>query len=123
MKAVLQDLAQKHLGVSYSQLSASQGLPLERMQVVLVDWKARAKKAFKERALELHPDRTGGDAEKADLFAALVQTMEEIDKIEIVQYHPAPMRQTIVVTSWSSPTSFTSSSAGGGWVSSIRFNW
>lgn len=69
----------------------------------LKELQARAKKAFRRLALELHPDRTGNDPAKADRFRRLVEVHEFIAGLEMRR--PQPQRVVFV------SCTFT----GGGW--------
>jgi hypothetical protein len=44
--------------------------------------RSRIKKAYKRLVLTLHPDRTGGDPEKAALFQLATEVVQEIEKME-----------------------------------------
>lgn len=44
--------------------------------------RAHVKKAYRKLALSLHPDRTGGDPEKAKLFQLATEVVQEIEKME-----------------------------------------
>jgi hypothetical protein len=46
--------------------------------------KRQAKRAYRKLALELHPDRTGGDPAKTELFKALTEVMSEIDELRYI---------------------------------------
>lgn len=65
------------LGVSARELRAarSNGRQLEAL-------KRQVKRAYRHAAFELHPDRTGGDPARTDLFRLLSETVEEIQAIE-----------------------------------------
>jgi hypothetical protein len=43
----------------------------------------RTKKAYKRAVRELHPDRTGGDPEKSDLFRAVSEVYQEISGVKL----------------------------------------
>ena len=47
----------------------------------VAELKRRAKAAYKRAVLELHPDRTGGDEVKAELFKAVSVVMDEISEL------------------------------------------
>lgn len=51
--------------------------------------KSRLKRAYRILALECHPDRTGGDEAKTNLFQLATHVVEEI---ETIQAHPNPRR-------------------------------
>lgn len=44
--------------------------------------RAHVKKAYRKLAFSLHPDRTGGDPEKAALFQLATEVVQEIGRME-----------------------------------------
>lgn len=45
--------------------------------------RARLKKSYRKLALSLHPDRTGGDPEKARLFQLATEVVQEIERMKV----------------------------------------
>lgn len=62
------------LGVSQADI-----LRAQTSQRALDAVKARLKKAYRKLAMECHPDRTGDDAEKAELFQLATHVVKEIE--------------------------------------------
>ena len=86
---------------------------LSECQRRLEELKKRVKKSYREAALELHPDRTGGDEEKLQLFKTVSRLWEQIQKFEIGrQQRPQPrvvhVRAT-PSTSWGGWTTWSNS--------------
>ena len=87
---------------------------------ILVELKAQAKKAFKARALELHPDLHPDDPEKAAEFVRLGEIRDLIMKATNLpfmpprqQRHPQRRQQIIIIASptvspWYSTSASTS---------------
>jgi len=65
--------------------------PFFQAQALLDALKINARRAYKRLALELHPDRTGGDQTKADLFVLVGRVLEEIEKTRVLPPPPPPM--------------------------------
>ncbi len=55
----------------------------------LVEVKEKVRKAYRRLAFELHPDRTGNDPVKTDLFKAISKIRAEIEELELER--PRPM--------------------------------
>jgi len=79
----------------------------------LADMKAHGKRLFRQRALELHPDRTGGDPEKTERFKLLSSTMEALEALRL----PAPEPPVQVFHPTMVRVVFHSFHNGGGWTS------
>jgi hypothetical protein len=114
-------LGLSELGITPQQIQAAirgaRTLPEanERLDAI----KADARRAFKRKALELHPDRTGGDSEKEALFKKLQHVVEAFSKISVrvQQPRPQPAIQIRVYTggfNTSTTTSATHTWTGGG---------
>lgn len=79
-------------------------------QKLLNDLKINIKKLYKQAALELHPDRTGGDLVKADIFAKLSILMTEIEDWKVIKQPPRPVVNVFVThltTTNNTTTSYT----------------
>lgn len=65
----------------------------------LVDLRIRAKKAYKQASLKLHPDVNGGDEAKTADFRLLNQFMEELEKMQAPREYrpPKPPNATFTV--------------------------
>jgi hypothetical protein len=101
--------------------------------------KAEAKRRYRKLALELHPDRTGGDVDKTERFKVLAQVMDQLEKMRVGRPpapRPAPPPVRVVVFSTapgfgygygfsgsSGATSTTTGSVSGEWYSpfGVRF--
>ena len=92
--------------------------PLAEMQARLDEFQARVKKAYREAAMRLHPDRNPDDPESEDLFKRVSEVVRQLQALR-VQERPRPRPQVIYYsTSSTGSTSWTSSTAGG----TIRIN-
>jgi hypothetical protein len=56
----------------------------------LADLKANVKRAFRKAALDLHPDRTGGDEEKAGRFKLASSVAEVVEALTLHVQRPRP---------------------------------
>lgn len=82
------------------------------------------KQRYREAALNLHPDRTGNDPEKTELFKRVTHLWEEIQKLEIgprPRPRPQPMPGVVIVVSGSGgfrndTTSTNTTTSWGGWT-------
>jgi hypothetical protein len=82
------------LGVTPAALQAiAHARPRERADQLLDELKKSVKKHFHQAALELHPDRTGNDLQKAELFRILTFVKEELEKMEVP---PRPRARPVV---------------------------
>ena len=91
----------------------------------LAELQERAKKNYKQCALELHPDRTGDDPVKTELFKLVASIWASVSKMEL-EPKPRPQPQMRVTVMRPMGVSFTNSSgtstnstttAWGGWQS------
>lgn len=62
----------------------------------LAHLKTKAKRRYKAAAMRLHPDRTGGDAEKAEDFKLVSRFMRELEQAAPVK--PKPQKRRISVS-------------------------
>lgn len=84
------------LGLGQGDFQAVQTAPtFEEGVKRLDDLKARAKKAFKKAALDLHPDRTNNDPAKTEDFKLVSSAVDEIDKLVLHKPQPRPQVQYI----------------------------
>lgn len=72
------------LGLRREDFQAAQHAPTrEAAQEMLAALKARVKRRYRELALELHPDKTGGDETKTARFRLLAQVWADVDNLKI----------------------------------------
>jgi len=84
---------------------------------ILDEVRAKVKKAYRQAALILHPDRTGGDVVKSEILAKLNILMAEIENWKVIHNQPQPMMRTVVFNSGGSTTS------SGFTGSTVWFTW
>lgn len=82
------------LGITQSDLNAIRSAPIDQAQTLLQELKKKAHRQYKKLALELHPDRTQGDKDKAEFFVLLGRVLEEFDKVTV---YPIPQPQPVPV--------------------------
>ena len=116
-QAESQQLLKTHLNFSMEELQpvyAAQSL--EAGQQLLDEIRARIKKSYKRAALELHPDRTGGDAAKSEIFTKLSALMTQIENWKVARPQPRPMVHVFVTHFYSGTTTTgTGTTTSGGW--------
>lgn len=71
------------LGVGVSDLHALRTLPYREALILLESLKDKVRRSWKRAALDLHPDRTGGDAAKTALFRDLTATKEHFERLTV----------------------------------------
>lgn len=86
------------LGVHPAHLQHLQRLPFEQAQTSLEAMKVEAKKRYRKLALELHPDRTGGDEDKIKLFRIVTEVNNQIQAITLRQRLQKPVHRVVVQT-------------------------
>ncbi len=118
----LETVARAHLGLTKEDIQAPLHRSMEQAQRMLAELKARTKKVYKRKALELHPDRTGGDETKAALFVKLTRVMEELEKLQLEPVWRPPMSfGRVVIIQWDGfggvdvGTSASTTSGSGTW--------
>jgi len=85
-------LAFSQLGISPEDFIRIKRAPTHDRACRLIEaLKARAKVAYRRAALELHPDRNGGDRAKTEQFKLLATIYAEIEKMQ-----PPPSRRVQV---------------------------
>jgi hypothetical protein len=99
------------LGVTPAAIHQIRYAPFPQAQELLKRLKEQAKKAFRRLALELHPDRTGGDTEKAARFAFLTTVIKQVEAMEVPP--PPPQPQVVIEQIQFAPAQTT---ASGPWV-------
>lgn len=104
------DQCLRELGVTPGALAAIRGAAnFDDATAKLAALKQMVKTNFKRLALELHPDRNGGDAAKTELFKALVQVQKDVDVLEIRRAPPQPVYtpptfQHVVISYYGTPS-------------------
>lgn len=68
------------LGITETDLMAIVSAPYRESEDLFKKLKAKARKNYKRLALDLHPDRNGGDLNKTVLFDLLTRAVKELDK-------------------------------------------
>jgi hypothetical protein len=80
------------LGVTPEDFNTVQRQPTYELACAkLEEVKEKVRKAYKRLAFELHPDRTGNDIEKTELFKAVGQVKADIESLNINPPRPPPM--------------------------------
>lgn len=72
--------AYEALGVTVEELEAIERAPFRQGEELLKRMKIRVSKAYKRLASQLHPDRTGGDPEKTELFTLVTRVAKELSR-------------------------------------------
>lgn len=99
-----------YFGVSQEEIRAVQTKPsFEAAVQALADLKARVKKNYKRAVRELHPDVTGNDAAKTEIFRTLTEMVDGFEKLEVRRPPPRPQ----FVQTWSTSGSATTTSSMG----------
>lgn len=75
----------------------SQAASFEEAAQALKQIQIKAKRRFREIAMDWHPDRTGGDARKAELLARLSTLHDELQELVPIEL-PNPSLSRMVVT-------------------------
>lgn len=91
------------LGITPADLDAIRLAPFPQAQALLQSLKDRAKKNYRRLAFELHPDRTGNDPAKTELFKILGRVITDIEKLQVRPPPPPPqyvVRQVQVPLQW-----------------------
>ncbi len=78
------------LGITPEELARIQATPFPKSLELLTELQASVKKTYRRLAFELHPDRTGNDAAKADLFKTLTRVAQHFERITIAPPPPPP---------------------------------
>jgi len=95
-----------YIGVYPQDFQAVRQLPtFEAAVAALEELKKRARRNFKKAARELHPDLTGNDEGKADIFRTCVEMLDQLDKLQLVRPRPRPVQWVTYTNSGSTSTS------------------
>jgi len=78
------------LGITPADFDAIRRASFPQAQDMLQALKDRAKKNYKRLVFELHPDRTGNDPGKTELFKILGQVITDIEKLQVQPPPPPP---------------------------------
>ncbi len=62
---------------------------------LLSEMKTLAKRNYRKASRKLHPDLTGNDPKKSELFRVLTEVMDEVGKLKIHSPPPRPRPTTI----------------------------
>jgi len=76
------------LGLQQADFERLCRLPFDRAVKQLQELQLRARKSFRRLALELHPDRTGGNEEKTRRFLTIKAVYEEVSQLKVQQIQP-----------------------------------
>lgn len=94
-----------YLGVNPQDFQAVRQMPtFEAATAALDELKKRAHRNFKKAARELHPDLTGGDEAKADIFRTCVEMLDQLDKLQLVRPQPRPVQWVTYTNSGTTAT-------------------
>ena len=84
---------------------------LEQAKTNLDNLRKAVKRSYREKSLELHPDRNNGDVEKAEQFKDLSLAYSEIDAfLERVNLRPVQPRPAVRVVVYNGNTTSTCTS-------------
>lgn len=97
------------LGVTPADLDVVRRTPYPQSKEVLEGLKARVRSGYKRLAFELHPDRTGNDAEKTEEFKLLTRVREDFERLEVRP--PPPVMIMPVFVPWRGFTQTTNTTS------------
>lgn len=110
------------LGVTQSAIDAIRGSAFPVAKQLLVQLQDQVHKMYRTLALELHPDRTGGDHEKEALFKLVSRVHDEFMKLSVRPLQPQPMIRVVYVhvqqpfvTTSATTTVTSTTSTGSAW--------
>ena len=89
-----QDLL-RQLGVEISDLERLHRVPYEDAVKLLEALKERVRRNWKRLAFELHPDRTGGDPAKTQIFRDLTALRDRFEQMQAPR-NPEPVQPTVI---------------------------
>ncbi len=102
------------LGVTPARFQELRTLPLFNARQRLAELKEDAKRNFRRRAFELHPDRNNDDEAKTARLKALAQVNDWVQSIEVREPPPVPVRVAFSVSfTHHNPFASTSTSTTG----------
>ena len=94
-----------YFGVTQEEIRAVQMKPtFEEAVAALDDLKKRVKKNYKQAVRALHPDVTGNDPAKTEIFRTLTEMVDGFEQLQVRR--PPPPRP--VFQTWSNSTASTS---------------
>lgn len=98
-----------YFGVTQEEIRAVQGAPtFEAAVAQLAELKARVKKNYKQAVRQLHPDVTGNDEAKAEIFRTLTEMVDSFEKLEVRRPQPRPQ----FIQTWTNSATSTSYMGG-----------
>lgn len=112
------------LGVTPQALEAirrSPSFPVAKQ--LLAQLKGQAKAKYRQLALDCHPDRTGGDKAKEELFKLVSQVWEDLQKLEIRPPAPQPVVRVMFVQQAPVTTTTTTVTGTGGPTNETWASW
>ena len=109
------------LGVTQQAINGIRGAAFPVAKQLLKQLQDQVHKTYRKLALELHPDRTGGDSEKEALFKLVSQVHDDFLKLSVRSTQPRPMirvvyvQQPFVATTTNTTTTVNSGSTWTQW--------
>lgn len=100
------------LGVTPHAFEAIRRAPFPAAKQMLAQLKDGAKRNYRQLALACHPDRTGGDEAKEDLFKLVSQVWEDLQKLEVRPPAPQPVMRVVYVQQGFVQSATTTSTGG-----------
>jgi hypothetical protein len=94
--------ALQDLGVTPDAIKTIRTAPYDKAKILVEEIKVIAKSRYRQLVHQLHPDKTGGDAEKTARFTFLTLVFKQVQQMEPP---PPPFPQQVVVINFSSPPS------------------
>lgn len=111
-----------YFGVTQEEIRAVQSKPtFEDAVAALADLKKRVKKSYKQAVRALHPDVTGNDEAKAEVFRTLTEMVDSFEKLEVRRPAPRPQYVQMWSSSAGSSSTATSINLGGVTIRVVRY--